>query len=1457
MSKQLESPQHLLRLLESLGHPMGLWAFDGSLLLMNQRAAGLLGGKPADFAGKHLSEIFPENHREYMARLEQARSTGQPHTYQDQVELPGGPRWFESTYLPFFQSTNGFDAIQIISQDITDTKLTSDKLDEAEEQYHLLVENVGEGIAVAQDGRFTWVNRRMSEIWGYSPEGLVSRPFAEFVHPDDRALVAERHQKRLRGEAPPGRYSFRVLRAGGDTAWVELSAVRIQWHGQPAVLCFLMDITERMARETEFGHILDAAIDGFWLLDHEGRIVEANPAAARMLGYSREDLKGLKVSDIDLNESEEDTRAHIEMVRKNGSGIFETRHRRKNGQTLDVEVSTSYVPIGQGRLVSFLRDITERKRAEREREITLRLLHQLSRPSDMHELMAEVSGLMRDWSGCEAVGIRLQDGEDYPYYETRGFPAKFVKAESRLCEVDSAGRLVRNVQGNPVLECMCGNVIRGRFDPSLPFFTANGSFWTNSTSDLLASTTKEDRQARTRNRCHGEGYQSVALIPLRHGDRVLGLLQFNDSRRDSFTLRDVAQFERLAASLALGLSQRAAVEALQESERRFALAMDSVSDAVWDWRVDSGEVYFSPRWYTMLGYEPYEMPQSFETWRNLLHPEDLPRAEGEVMAHLETARPFEVEFRMRARDGRWIWVLGRGKVMEADDQGRAVRMLGTHVDITERKAAEEALRASEAKMRSIFLASPIGIGLVADRVFMEVNDRFCQMLGYAREELVGRPSSEVYPTKEDFEYVGREKYRQIAEFGTGTVETRMQCKDGTIIDVVLSSTPLDPTDLKAGVTFTCMDITERKRSEVKIRESEERYRLLFERAIDAIFVADPETGALLDMNRAAERLMGYSRQELVGKHQSILHPTEEKETYQRKFRQATLAAGREFHEMEVVNRQGQRVPVEISSGGAFNLGGQPVHVGIFRDISVRKQAEQALRDSEAALRKAQQVAKLGGWRFDPVSRQSEWSEEMFRIFGREPSGQAPRFEEFSEMMPPEDWERLTAALDEALDTGAGYDLELSIKQPDGAISHIRTICEVETDENGRVTALTGTAQDITAAKRAEAARQELEGRIQQAEKMDALGTLSSGIAHDFNNILAAIMGYSDLAEDDLPEGHPARQDIAEISKAAAKAKHLVRQILTFSRKAEADQRPMSVNRAVRDASAILERTIPKMINLNLDLADDLQTVKADPQQIEQILLNLASNAADAIDGAGTITVTTGNARMERKRCDICGEEFSGTYVMLSVKDTGSGIDPEILPRIFDPFFTTKAVGRGTGLGLSTVYGVLTSHGGHMACETQPGEGTEFRVYLPIIKAGSPTARTASPAADQTLRGDETILMVDDEATMRDIGSKMLERKGYTVLRAASAEEALEIYAQNLDSIDAVVMDLGMPGMGGKAALPEFIKMNPQAKVLIASGYIQYEVTDELKSLGASGMVSKPYSKITLLQGVRNMLDGKE
>jgi PAS domain S-box-containing protein len=380
----------------------------------------------------------------------------------------------------------------------------------------------------------------------------------------------------------------------------------------------------------------------------------------------------------------------------------------------------------------------------------------------------------------------------------------------------------------------------------------------------------------------------------------------------------------------------------------------------------------------------------------------------------------------------------------------------------------------------------------------------------------------------------------------------------------------------------------------------------------------------------------------------------------------------------------------------------------------------------------------------------------------------------------------------------------------------------------------------------------LEAQLMRAQKMEAFGTLAGGIAHDFNNMLQAIRGYSDLLLLKKKEGDPDYQALREIQNAAGSASELTDRLMTFSRNVKSDLQPVDLNRRILRIHRILERTIPRMIALDLDLADDLDAVNADPGQIEQLLMNLSLNARDAMDQGGTLRIETRNVCLDASFCEKHVGVTPGRYVRVLVTDTGHGIAPEILNHIFEPFFTTKESGKGTGLGLSMVYGIVKNNGGCIACNSEPGRGTDFHVYFPAMDAKAESEHV--DFVEALSGGTETVLLVDDERNIRELGREILTKFGYRVLSARDGEEAISLYEKDPDGIDLIILDLIMPGKGGKKCLETIVDMDPEANIIISSGcFPSGEEKDALQGQ-ARGFIQKPYDIARMLGTVRRVLD---
>jgi len=626
----------------------------------------------------------------------------------------------------------------------------------------------------------------------------------------------------------------------------------------------------------------------------------------------------------------------------------------------------------------------------------------------------------------------------------------------------------------------------------------------------------------------------------------------------------------------------------------------------------------------------------------------------------------------------------------------------------------------------------------------------------------------------------------------------------------------------------------------KIREAERRFKLLFGQVFDAMLVIDGDRQLIVDANQSGCDLLGYAKKEILNSPLRALIPEEQWGRLQSTFGEVLSSGFGYLGETTLVGKDSRRIMVE---GGCVlpRISGKAFIVGRFRDITERKRAEEAVRQSEEQLQalfdSAADVVFTKDWEGRYIRVNSACaklhglSEEEF--IGKTDFDLFPK----EEAKPGVETDR--QVLVEGRTVASAYD-----RQVKGKTLTFSVVKSPLHGPDGAIIGLCGIARDITE-------QRSLEQQLRQAQKMESLGTLAGGVAHDFNNLLGGILGYVGLMKGDYSPAEKHYAYLELIENAGRRAAELTNQLLAFSRKGKFELRAVDLNNSVEDVSKLIGRTLDKNIEIATELQRGLPSVEGDPGQLEQAILNLCVNAADAMPAGGRLRLGTEVVALE--------EEFTskhvgcdpGEYVVLRVSDTGIGMDSETLSRMFEPFFTTKEVGKGTGLGLSTVYGIVKNHGGYVDVHSQPGKGSTFDIYLPVSK------REFTPPQPQTMElqtGHETILAVDDEEIIRSLLKDILEKLGYRAIVAKDGKEATRIYDQNKGQIDAVIVDLVMPQVGGREIFRELKRRNPEVKVLLASGYAQAGAAQQILDEGVRGFIQKPFDLVDLSQKLRQMLD---
>ena len=903
------------------------------------------------------------------------------------------------------------------------------------------------------------------------------------------------------------------------------------------------------------------------------------------------------------------------------------------------------------------------------------------------------------------------------------------------------------------------------------------------------------------------------------------------------------------------------------------------------------------------------------------------------------------------------------------------------------KQGEEALQGSETKLSRLFMLSPaaISISTIPDGKFVEVNESFLRLLGYSRDEVIGKNGSDInlWVDRETRERI----YRDLSTKGYFLeMENSYRSKDGSILTGLASGHIINISGRDYLIAMT-LDITERMQAQKALQESETRYRTLVDNANDIVYKTDI-AGHFTFLNPVALRLTGYPEEELIGKHyRKLIHPDRRKEVIKLLVSQLENKVQNEYYEFPIITKDGheiwlgQNVQLVVEDGHASGF------QAVARDITERKRAQEALLESQSQYRLLSDHMRDALWLMDmnlnttyrtpsaykqrgytlteylelPFDRNltpasfalaSEvfaeaipmvladttyafvrtlelefsckdgttiWTESKFSLI-RDESGKplyflceahditerkqaedelrqseekyrsileniedgfyevdlAGNFTFFNDSMcrilgyPQEEMmginnrqftdkenaKKLFKTFNKVYITGQpAKEFDWQIVRKDGTKRYIEVSVTLQKNSSGKSIGFQGISRDITERKQAEEEKAKLEGQLQQAQKMESVGRLAGGVAHDFNNMLGVIIGHTELALMKTDPAQSIHADLTEIRKAAERSADLTRQLLAFARKQTVAPKVLDLNEIVAGMLKMLRRLIGEDINLRWQPQADLWPVKMDPSQIDQILANLCVNARDAISGVGKMTIETGNSTLDKEYSAEHAGFVPGEYVRIAVSDNGCGMDKETLAHIFEPFYSTKGVGEGTGLGLATVYGAIKQNNGFINTYSEQGQGTTFTIYLPRYVGKAELLRTKG-YAQVVSRGQETILLVEDEPTILEVTTTMLEMQGYTVLAAGTPGEAIRLAREHIGEINLLMTDVVMPEMNGRDLAKNLLSLYPQLKRLFMSGYTANVIAHHGVLDEGVYFIQKPFSIKEMAAKVREALDSK-
>ncbi|HEY9282749.1 MAG TPA: PAS domain S-box protein [Pyrinomonadaceae bacterium] len=958
---------------------------------------------------------------------------------------------------------------------------------------------------------------------------------------------------------------------------------------------------------------------------------------------------------------------------------------------------------------------------------------------------------------------------------------------------------------------------------------------------------------------------------------------------------DKAALER---SIRYAVEHSRMLEAIRASERKFRQIVETSMEGIWLLDAAARTNYVNSRMAEMLGYKADEM-----LGRSLF---DFMDAD----ARAEAARGFERrkcgaaeqhEFRFRRKDGSDLWtIVSTNSVFDAD--GNFAGALGMVTDITERKQTEEALRESEERYRLLVEMSPDAVAVVCEEKFVYVNAAGVRLLGAdGAEAVVGRPVWDV--AHPDYSEIASGRLRRTVEQGeiSPLIEQRLVRLDGRVVDINVTSIPARHLGRPAAQVIL-RDITESKRAEA----ARARLAAIVEYSEDAI-IGKTLDGIITSWNRGAEKIYGYCAEEVIGRHISVLTAAERDGEVARILEAVRLGQGIPPYETIRVKKDGEPIHVSLSVSPILDDAGNITGASaIARDITERRRAEEALREAdlraireyERLLERVGTLAQTLGTARDLITIYRaladfilasmpcsalflslyDEAEALRRVvylwygggerdageLGAVPVGDGPAGKALKtgRIVALNDYQE---SLRGCSVVASGFDDDPRVPRsavvaPMIIMGHTVGAVEVQSYEPSAYADEHLTAMRLAANLAASAIEnvrlleqeRERAAQLQQSQKMQAIGRLAGGVAHDFNNLLTAITGYSDLSLRRLAPEDRLYRNIEEIKRAAGRAADLTHQLLAFSRKQVLQPKVLDLNAVVAGMEKMLRRLIGEDIELQFELTPSLGRIKADPGQVEQILMNLVVNARDAMPGGGKLTIQTGNVRLDADYARQHVAVVPGPYVLLAVSDNGCGMDAATRAQVFDPFFTTKEQGKGTGLGLSTVYGIVKQSQGNIWVYSEVGQGTTFKIYLPWVEG---EAEPISPAEDNKslAAGTETILLVEDDEMVRAIARTVLCQAGYTVLEAADGESAIGLCRLHPGPIHLVLTDVVMPRMSGRAVADRLKELRPDLPVLFMSGYTEEAVVHHGVLSEGMHFMEKPFTPATLTRKVRDVL----
>ncbi len=1395
----------------------------GNFVFVNE-AVSSYGFTPGELIGRHISTIIdPEDWPKVEFNLRERRAGDRKtrnveirlfsksnisHDFEvSSTALTGGTFLLSSEGLYLDDSESGQEYIGSlgIARDISERKEAERKRLESEKRISSFMNELTDAFYyLDHDLCFLDVNRRGLDIIGLPKEEVLGKKLEDIV-PDSRVHGHIEYYKEVleTGKTFVKESTFDHERFG------ELYVIRKAFRIGSGLGIISIDISDRhrmeqLIRKSEerYKAILNSAGDPFYLVDTNMMFVDVNTSACEMLGYSREELLTMGIMDIDASKAKTELDIFHDNISRGYSSALETLHKRKDGSLVPVEMRVNKALIdGVEHIIGIARDVTEKRAAADNLSYSLSLIKATLEATEDGILATDLEGRFIDfnkrfqqiWRCSDDLAEKMRNLNVI----TPEVPdQRLYDMLDTLKDMPAFVTRVRELYAEPeadafdIIEFKDGRIFERHSHPQYLNGKPVGRVWSY----------RDVTEART----------MAARLASEHGQ--LQLLMKTSPVGISFVNADgvIIQTNDMAERI---------LEASHEEIQNTA--------------------YFNPPW-KVSDYDGKTFPKD-------LMPFSLVRDRRKPV--------FDIRFAITPKGGERK-LLSVNAMPLMDDNGEFMGMVSSFEDVTERVTVEQSLRENEEFLQRIFDSSLMIMSLTdMEHRLVMINSGFTHFTGYTEKEVLGRTTEDIGlwdNIDERAEYVRiMQEQRTVSGY-----ETKFRIKSGDFTYGHLSSSIMNYKGQPHVLTIA-HDIKPQKESELALKESEERFRNIFDQSPLGIHMYRlDENGELIftAANPAADRILGFDHTPRVGKTLADAFPGHDSLVIERYLE--TAKSGDVWNDTITTYKNGQIDRAYSYTAFRTTPGAM---VSMFMDITERMKYEEEKEKLSGLLYAAIEQSPVGLLIADApdvniqlvnssaLAIRGETDKVLSGIGVDKHLNWDVRYLDGTPVDPPD------LPLSKAVLKGeTTHDDRLIIMRDSGEARHVLVSAAPVKNSRGEVNAGVVVILDITDAINTEQKQHQLESQLRQSQKMESIGRLAGGIAHDFNNLLTVIIGTSELALSELTEGYPFFEDFTEIKQTAERAAELTRQLLGFSRRQIIAPTVMNLNDNILSMDRMLRRLITENIEFVVLPGDDLWPVKMDGGQLQQVLTNLVVNARDAMPEGGTMSVKTDNVFIDESFVNRYGEIEPGQYVKIHVSDNGVGIDKNTIDHIFEPFFTTKATGEGTGLGLSTCYGIMKQNKGAIFVDSEAGKGTTVSCYFPRVEDAEHTQQETPEHHDSS--GTETILLVEDEPSLRNIVHKTLALRGYTVHTASHGEEGIHAAIEQQGKIDLLITDVIMPRMGGKELSRQIKSIFPDIRILFMSGYTDSAIVDHGILEDGVEFIQKPFTPMALLKKVRDILD---